>query len=195
MKKINILLAIVCLALFFIACDKKAPEMSDLDKLRNSTNEISYPAVQMDSIQAINSITKQKVQELLELSTLYMGGNRKTQIDQAIYKQLQEYFYQPDSLTFKPLFSELDSLKPKTAKVSQLEVLQNINGSDTVDIAKFNVEYFDKNNKSIGKFDRSAEYTLLPSNKGDKEFKFFFKNFYKKGKSAVKDTTSVGVIR
>ncbi len=195
MKKINILLAFLCMALFFIACEKKVAEMSDLDKLRNSTNEISYPAVQMDSIQAINSITKQKVQELLELSTLYMGGNRKTQIDQAIFKQLQEYFYQPDSLTFKPLFAELDSLKPKMAKVSQLEVLQKINGADTVDIAKFNVEYFDKNNKSLGTFDRSAEYTLLPSNKGDKEFKFFFKNFYKKDQKVVKDTTSVGSTR
>lgn len=84
MKRISNFLIFTVLLTLFIACNNKTSEVSDLDKLRNSNNEKSYPAVQMDSMQAINSITKQKVQELLDLSTLYLSGNRNTEIDTVI---------------------------------------------------------------------------------------------------------------
>ncbi len=76
----------------------------------------------MDSMQAINSITKQKVQELLDLSTLYLSGNRNTEIDTVIYSQMESYFHKPDSLTFKRLFKELDSMKVRSVKVNNLNV-------------------------------------------------------------------------
>lgn len=101
MKRINKFLMFAVLFLAFVSCNNKKSEVSDLDKLRNSNNVRSYPAVQMDSMQAINSITKQKVQELLDLSTLYLSGNRNTEIDTVIYSQMESYFHKPDSLTFK----------------------------------------------------------------------------------------------
>ena len=141
MKKINIFLIINILLLSFIACNDKKTEVSDLEKLRNSNNTNSYPAVQMDSTQAINSITKQKVQELFDLSTLYLSGNKDTEIDTLIYTQMESYFYKPDSLTFKKLFKELDSLKVKNVKVKNLEVYKEFYKKDTLDFAKFNLEY------------------------------------------------------
>ena len=123
MKRINLILALILPLLLIFSCEKKeTATISDLEKLRQNNNEISYPTVQMDSLQAINSITKQKVQELLDLSTLYLDGNKRTTIDAAILKQINDYFLQPDSLTLKPLFQELETKKVKYVKVHSLEV-------------------------------------------------------------------------
>lgn len=193
MKRISNFLIFTVLLTLFIACNNKTSEVSDLDKLRNSNNEKSYPAVQMDSMQAINSITKQKVQELLDLSTLYLSGNRNTEIDTVIYSQMESYFHKPDSLTFKTLLKELDSMKAKTAKVSNLNVYKEFYKKDTLDYAKFNVEYFDNKNKSLGSFEKNAQYILLSTSKLKKEFKFYFLDFY--SKPLKKDSTSVAVTK
>lgn len=177
-----------------VSCNNKKTEVSDLDKLRNSNNTKSYPAVQMDSMQAINSITRQKVQELLDLSTLYLSGNRNTEIDTVIFSQMESYFHKPDSLTFRRLFRELDSLKVKSVKVNNLQVYKDSYKQDTLDFAKFNVEYFDDKNKSIGSFEKNAQYTLVSKPiKFKKEFKFYFVNFY--SVPVKKDSTSTGVTR
>ena len=84
MKNSNFLYLFLLFAMIF-SCNKKTEEISDLDKLRNSTNKKSYPAIQMDSVQAINAITIQKVQDVFDLSTLYVSGNRDTEIDFSIY--------------------------------------------------------------------------------------------------------------
>ncbi|MDR4891297.1 MULTISPECIES: hypothetical protein [unclassified Chryseobacterium] len=193
MKRISNFLIFTVLLTLFIACNNKTSEVSDLDKLRNSNNEKSYPAVQMDSMQAINSITKQKVQELLDLSTLYLSGNRNTEIDTVIYSQMESYFHKPDSLTFKRLLKELDSLKAKSAKVSSLNVYKEFYKKDTLDYAKFNVEYFDNKNKSLGSFEKNAQYILLSTSKLKKEFKFYFLDFY--SKPLKNDSTLVGVTK
>ncbi|MCQ9636488.1 hypothetical protein MP478_13360 [Chryseobacterium sp. WG14] len=193
MKKINNFLIFAVLFLAVIACNNKKTEVSDLDKLRNSNNAKSYPAVQMDSMQAINSITKQKVQELMDLSTLYLSGNRNTEIDTVIYSQMQSYFHKPDSLTFKRLFRELDSMKVRSIKVNNLSVYKEFYKKDTLDYAKFNVEYFDSKNKSLGNFEKNAQYILLSTPKLKKEFKFYFLDFY--SKPLKKDSTSVGVTK
>ncbi|WP_370897489.1 hypothetical protein [Chryseobacterium gossypii] len=193
MKRINNFFILVILLLGFASCKNKKTEVSDLDKLRNSNNTKTYPAVQMDSMQAINSITKQKVQELLDLSTLYLSGNRNTEIDTVIYSQMESYFHKPDSLTFRNLFRELDSLKVKSVKVNNLSVYKEFYNKDTLDYAKFNVEYFDNKNKSLGTFEKNAQYILLSVPKAEKEFKFYFLNFY--SSPVKKDSTSSGVTR
>ncbi|WP_263601674.1 hypothetical protein [Chryseobacterium sp. PET-29] len=194
MKRINNFLIFTVLLLAFVSCNNKKTEISDLDKLRNSNNTKTYPAVQMDSAQAINYITKQKVQELLDLSTLYLSGNKNTEIDTLIYSQMQSYFHKPDSLTFKNLFHELDSLKVKTVKVNNLEVYKDIYNQDTLDFAKFSVEYFDNKNKTLGTFEKNAQYILVSTPNTKKEFKFFFLNFYS-NPLLKKDSISVGVTR
>lgn len=193
MNRINKFLIFGLLLLAFVSCNNKKTEVSDLDKLRNSTNVKGYPTVQMDSMQAINSITKQKVQELLDLSTLYLSGNRDTEIDTVIYSQMQSYFHKPDSLTFKNLFKELDSLKVKSVKVNNLSVYKEFYKKDTLDYAKFNLEYFDAKNKSLGTFEKNAQYILLSTPMIKKEFKFYFLDFY--SSPLKKDSTSVGVTK
>ena len=162
--KINNIISILCFLLIF-SCNKKTENKNELDILRTSTNIKTYPVGKMDSIQAIKSITQQKVQELLDLSALYINGNQNTQIDSAMLKQMQGYFYKPDSLTFKTIFDDLKTNNVKYIKINQLEVSKIIKEKDTIDLAKFNVEYFNKNNKSIGNFSKNAEYILVTPNK------------------------------
>lgn len=189
MKTINNFLFFSLIAGFFmLSCEKKEHKtQSDLEKLRSANNTV----VIMDSSQAINTITMQKIQDVLDLSTLYISGNRNTEIDTAIYSQMEKYFQKPDSLTFKNLFKELESLKVKKAMVNTINVYQEVEDGDTLDLAKFNVEYFDDKKKSIGIFEKNAQYTLV-SNQANKEFKFYFTRFYSVPK---KDTTSVGVTK
>lgn len=195
MKRLTNFLIFAMMLFSIAACDdKKNTEISDLEKLRNSNNKKSYPAVQMDSAQAINFITKQKVQELLDLSTLYLSGNKNTEIDTVIYSQMGSYFHKPDSLTFKKLFKELDSLKVKSIKVNNLSVFKEYYETDTLDYARFNVEYFDAKNRSIGTFEKNAQYILISAPiKFKKEFKFYFLDFY--SAPPVKDSTAVGVTK
>lgn len=194
MKIINKLWIFALMMLALTSCKKEEQAISDLEKLRNSSNQKTYPAVQMDSVQIINGITTLKVEQLLELTTLYLSGSRNTEIDTTIYSQMQGYFHKPDSLTFKPLFKELESLKVKSVKVNNLKVYKEIQNQDTLDLAKFNVEYFDSKNKSIGTFEKNAQYTLISKPvKFKKEFQFYFVNFYQN--PLKKDSTSVGVTK
>ena len=85
--KINNIISILCFLLIF-SCNKKTENKNELDILRTSTNIKTYPVGKMDSIQAIKSITQQKVQELLDLSALYINGNQNTQIDSAMLKHI-----------------------------------------------------------------------------------------------------------
>ncbi|KUJ51482.1 hypothetical protein [Chryseobacterium sp. JAH] len=192
MKTINKFLFLsILIGLVAISCVKKEDSaVSDLDKLRNTNNQ----TVQMDSTQAINAITLQKVQDVLDLSTLYLSGEKNTEIDTAIYSKIEKYFQKPDSTTFNTLFKELESLKVKKVKVNNINIYQEIQNNDTLDLAKFNVEYFDKKNKSIGTFEKNAQYTLVSKpEKTNKEFKFYFVNFYQQ--PLKKDSTSVGVTK
>ena len=175
------------------SCTKENSEISDLQKVRNNNNEKTYPVTKMDSAQAISFITKQKIQELMDLSTLYTSGNRDTEIDSVIYSQMKSYFAESDSNELKPIIRQLDSFKVKTVKVGNINVSKEIIGSDTLDFAKFEVEYFDSNDKLIGKYQKNVQYMLkLSPVKFKKEFRFYFVDFDKKPQ---KDSTSVGVIK
>lgn len=178
MTKINRFLFAIIAAFTVLSCKKETDQIS-LEQVKYNTNTKSYPSAKMDSAQVINSITKQKAREVLELSILYNKGNKDTEIDEAVYNQILGYFYKPDSTTVYNIFSELDSLKVSNAKINQFEVTEKYYKKDTLNFARFKVEYFDRSNRSIGTYDREAQYILLPAEINFKnEFRFYFLNFY-----------------
>lgn len=181
MKKINNIFWGITLILLFFSCKKQETNDLSLEQVKYNTNRTTYSSSKTDSVEVINKITKQKVREVLELSTLYNSGNKDTEIDTTLYNQILSYFYKPDSITLKNLFSELDSLKVNNVKINSFAVKEKYFKKDTLNFAKFNIEYFDKKNNSLGTFDREAQYILIPAEiKFKKEFKFYFLNFYNK---------------
>lgn len=188
MSRNSLIFGILIFFLLF-SCNKKQEEISDLEKIKYSNNKNSYPKIKMDSAQAINSITKQKVQELLDLSVIYASGNKNTEIDSLIYSQITSYFTQADSTRINPLIKELDSLKVKSIKVKELTTHQEFKGRDTINIASFTIEYFGKNKEKIGYFDKKASYIFQKTPvKFAKEFKFYFCDFDLKENTPSSDT-------
>ena len=184
---------IVSLSIIFsglISCNKKYEgEDNSLETIRNANNRITYSKAKLDSLQAINVITSQKIQDLLDLSTLYTSGNKDTEIDSVIYTQMQAHFMTKDSNNLKPLLKEMDSLKVRFAKVNNLKTTKSVIQKDTLDFANFDVEYYDKKRTYITTVNRKAQYMLKASPvKFQKEFKFYFNNFYKAESDSTKTT-------
>lgn len=187
-----LLMLLGCLVMTY--CQKNTTKDLTLDAVKNNENAASYPENKVDSLQAITQITRQKTREVLELSILYVNSNKSTEIDNAVLRQIQGYFYQPDSTTGQRLFRELDSLQVKNVQLHSFGVRQRVTGKDTLNFADFQVEYFGKGKRSLGTFPRSAQYVLMPSEvRFKKEFKFYFLDFYPK--SALKDSVVAGVTR
>ena len=192
MKIPKFLYVILLLALTVSACSDKKDAGVSLEQVKYNNNKKSYPGTKMDSAQAINAIISQKTQELLDLAVLYSSGNKDTDIDSVVCTQMKGYFYKPDSLTFKRLMKDIDSIKPNKAKLTNLEVYEDFIKTDTLNYAKFQVEYLDRNNSILSISEKKAQYILVPYPvKFKKEFKFYFINFY----NPLKDSTSAGVIK
>lgn len=190
MNSIKFLLTPILAILFLWSCqNKETEERSDLDKIKQNNRQV----LKMDSAQSIQSITQQKVQELLDLSTIYASGNKNTVVDSLIYDQIAGYFVEPDSAKINPLISELDSLKVKNVKVKNLDISQWVEGRDTLNVASFTLEYSRKDRSRIGFFEKKASYVLKKSPiTFVKEFKFYFLDF---DIQSPKDSISVGVIK
>lgn len=194
MKKRNKLsywiLSITIITATIISCNKKYEgDENSIEVIRNANNNRTYSKTKLDSLQAINLITTQKVQDLLDLSALYTSGNKDTEIDSVIYTQMQAHFLSKDSSNLTPLLKEMDSLKVKFAKVSKLTTSKTVKEKDTLDFANFDVEYYDNKRTYLTTVNRKAQFTLKASPvKFQKEFKFYFTNFYKKDYDTIKTT-------
>ena len=183
----NLIFSFFIIIIAILAC-KKENTQSDIDKLREATNS----NVSIDSTQAIASITRQKLQELYDISALYTSGNRNTAIDSLNYRQIQGYFIKKDSGNVTNLFKELDSLKVRYVKIKNVEISTEIKEKDTLDFAKYTVEYRNSEQKSLGEFTKKSQYDLIKkTGKIKNEFKFYFVSI----DIPEKDSISSGVIK
>lgn len=169
------------------SCNKKYDgDGSSIESIKYKNNQKTYSKTKLDSVQAINLITTQKVKDLLELSTLYTSGNKDTEIDSVIYTQMQAHFLSKDSNNLKPLLHEMDSLKVRYVKVNNLTTSKSIREKDTLDFANFDVEYYDNRKTYIATVNRNAQYMLKASPvQFKKEFKFYFIHFYQKKADSI----------
>lgn len=188
---LNNLTVLLLFTLALLACDKKYEGQSSLDSVKYNTNTKSYPVTKIDSVQAINIITKQKLQELYDLSTLYASGNKDTEIDSVIFAQMQSYFLPEDSGKIRPLLKELETNKVRFAKVNKIAPIEEIKGADTLNFVDYDVDYFTAQRSPIGNFKKKSRYILKKAPvKFKQEFKFYFLDL-----DFGKPKDSVGVIK
>lgn len=179
-------LFIILFAFFIFSCSKQ----ENIDMNNQYNNMDTYPRLQKDSTQAIESITKLKLQQVLDLSVLYSKNNRDKEIDSALYNQLLGYFYEPDSLTLRSLIHELDSLKVDKVSISNLENKEIIKDNDTLNFVRFKADYFNTNKEKITEVEHEMQYIfVLTPIKFKKEFKFYFLNYLPKPSN---DSTRLG---
>ena len=185
----NLIFSFFIIIIAILACKKENTELPDIDKIKNGNNA----PVKLDSTQALTGITKQKLQELYDISALYTSGNRNTAIDSLNYRQIQGYFIKKDSGNVTNLFKELDSLRVRYVKIKNVEISTEIKEKDTLDFAKYTVEYRNSEQKSLGEFTKKSQYDLIKKPvKFKNEFKFYF---VKIDVPEKKDSISSGVIK
>lgn len=184
-------LTLIVLLIALFSCSKK--EENIMMKSRNYQNSNTYPQIQKDSSQAIKSITKQKLQEVVDLSVLYSQKNHDKEIDSTLYNQMLSYFYEPDSTTLKPFIEELDSLNVSKATIKNIENKELVIEEDTLNFVKFQLEYFGKRKEKISEAKHEMQYILVSTPiKFKKEFTFYFLNYFSE---PIKDSTRLGVIK
>ncbi|QCX52924.1 hypothetical protein [Elizabethkingia sp. JS20170427COW] len=189
------IITLLCIALLGIACEKKYEGKSSLESVKYNSNNSTYTAIELDSTKARNNILQIKLQELYDLSTNYAAGNKDTDIDETLYKQIGLYFEKPDTLLINNFIKELDSLKARYVKISDVSSSKEFTPKDTLDYTKYKVDYFDVSKKFLGSIDKFAHYTLkeLPTSeqKVKGAFKFYFTDF----KAPQKDSIPSGVTK
>lgn len=189
MKTINKNFLLI-LFISLIACSKKE---NNIAYNKEYNNYDTYPQLQKDSAKAIESITKLKLQQVLDLSVLYSKNNRDKEINSALYNQILGYFYEPDSTTISPLINELDSLKVNKATIAEFKNKAKVSNQDTLNLVNFKLNYYDRNGVKISEVEHEMQYILVSAPiQFKKEFKFYFLNYFPK---PLNDSTLIGVTK
>ncbi len=154
----------------------------------------SSPVSKMDSIASINFITKQKLTELYELSSLYSSNSEDSILQEILFPQIKSYFVENDTITPAKLLSELDSLQVYYIEIANLNLsVKDSIRPDSLKIVNFDVNYFSKDKKLISTRPKSATYILKKEPKQFKhEFIFYFSELADVPES-INDTISSGV--
>lgn len=172
----------VLIGLIFIlgSCknDKVFQGEHDPDVIKTYRNQPTGMS-KMDSIESVNFITKQKLTEIYELTSLYAVNQSDSLMREILYPQIKSYFTDNDSINIENLLSEMDSLKVNFIEISELQIPEKDSMSlDSIRIINYKVNYYSSDKKLIDSFDKSAQYILKKEPKKFKhEFIFYFTDF------------------
>lgn len=153
----------------------------------------SSATAKMDSVASVHFITRQKLVEIYELTSLYSSSKGDTLMEGILYPQIQTYFPEADTMSIRNLIMELDSLKVHYVEIKNMELEEKDSlQPDSVWTVNFDVRYFSKDKKLITSESKKAAYVLKKEPRKFKhEFVFFFTELG--DHSFVNDTISSGV--
>jgi len=177
---------------FIFSCKKKYIGDNSIETVKYNKNV----AIELDSIQTRNNIILIKLQEIYDLAINYAIGNKDSDIDKAIYNQMQEYFEKKDSTAINPIIKEIDSIRARFARVNKVNAFEYSKNTDTLDFASYKIDYYDVERKYLGTMSKNTQYILKETpdkeRKFKQEFKFYFVKF---DVFSGKDSISLGKIR
>ncbi len=181
--------------IFVIFACKKEPIFNgehDPEVIKNYHNQAT-PVSKMDSLASINFITKQKLTEIYELSSLYSSNSGDSILKGILFPQLQSYFLENDSLNISKILNEMDSLKVHFVEINGLNYPQSDSiNIDSMKSVNYEVKYYSADKKLIDSLKKSANFILKKEPKKFKhEFIFFFTDL--NSNQEVKDTISSAV--
>src|SRR5690554_6160928 len=147
----------------------------------------------MDSLASINFITRQKLTEVYELSSLYSSNPYDSLLREILYPQMQSYFLENDSVEIQNILNELDSLKVHFVEIGNLRLnKRDPLRPDSVKLVDYSVRYFSNDKKLIDSLQKTAQYILKKEPKKFKhEFIFYFNDL--STPQVENDTISSGV--
>src|SRR5690554_5635371 len=100
MKIKSLLILLISGLIFSIWSCKNEPTFQgehDPEVIKTYKNN-SLPASKMDSLASVNFITRQKLTELYELTSLYTANSSDSLLREILYPQIQSYFPEKDTI-------------------------------------------------------------------------------------------------
>lgn len=159
------------------------------DVIKTYRND-STPVSKMDSLASVNFITKQKLIELYELSSLYSVNQEDSVMRDILFPQIESYFQEKDTVNIRRLLKEMDSLKVNYVEIRGLDLSKKDSLiPDSIRSVNYWVRYYSKDKKLIDSLPKIAKYILKREPKKFKhEFIFYFEDLsnFQEPKDTVK---------
>lgn len=196
MKARTIILSVFGLIFFVFSCKKESVYQGDHNPdVIKSYRNTDTPVTLKDSLSSINNITRQKLTEIYELSSLYNSNKNDSLMEDILYPQIMGYFLENDTITSAALLSELDSLDVHFIELRSLKLEERDSlVPDSMMYASYNIRYYSKDKKLIDSFKKEAKYILKKEPKKFKnEFVFYFTELNPQIEEEEKDSIPEGV--
>ncbi len=178
MKIKSLIILLISGLIFAVWSCKKEPTFQgehDPEVIKTYKNQ-STTVSRMDSLASVNFITRQKLTELYELTSLYSANSSDTLLREILYPQIKSYFIENDTVNIPFLLKEMDSLRVNYVEISNLKLTEKDSLSpDSVKIVNYGVRYFSNDKRLIDSLEKSATFILKKEPKKFKhEFIFYF---------------------
>ena len=166
------------------------------DVIKGYKNDASTLNTKMDSIEAVNYISKQKLKEFYELSAL-ASSNNDSVLQEHLFSQLKSYFSVNQLDEIDTLLVDLKRKNVHFASIARFNILANDSLTpDSIKRADYTLNLFNKDKKLVETLNRTSVFVLKQEPiKFKREFKFYFKTLNELKDSIQKDTISSGVKR
>lgn len=197
-KLINLCLCIVISICIVYSCKNDTTYNGDYDPdvIKEYRNEASTLNTKMDSVEAINAISKQKLREFYELSAL-ASSNNDSVVQDILVTQLRSYFSTEETPEVDSLLVYLRKKNVQIISIAKFNILQNDSlTADTIKRADYTLNLFNKDKNLIESVNRTSVFVLKQEPiKFKREFKFYFKTLNFINDSVQKENISSGVIQ
>ncbi len=182
--------------ILFSCKDEKYHGDYNPETIKGYKNESSTVSSKMDSVEAVDFITKQKLRELFELSALASNSN-DTVVDSMLKDQLFTYFPKKDTTEVFALLRDLSSKKVTYTSITKFIILPKDSLTpDSVRQVAYTVNYFNSDKKLIETNNNVGSFVLKKEPiQFKREFKFYFTKLNERTDSVQKDSIPSGLIQ
>lgn len=195
-KLMNLCLCMILSILIIYSCKQDTTYDGDYNPevIKGYKNEASTLNTKMDSIEAINFISKQKLREFYELSAL-ASNNNDSVVQEILITQLRSYFSKEEMSEVDTLLSKLKNRNIHFVSVAKFNIIPNDSLTpDTIKKADYTLNLFNKDKKLVKTIDRTSIFVLKQEPiQFKREFKFYFQTLNMMKDSIQNDTISSGV--
>ena len=195
-KLINLCLCMIISISIVYSCKNDTTYNGDYnpDVIKEYRNESSTLNTKMDSVEAINAISKQKLREFYELSALASSNNDSVMQD-ILVTQLRSYFSKDETPEIDSLLVYLRNKNVHIISIAKFNILKNDSLiADTIKRADYTLNLFNKDKNLIESVNRTSIFVLKQEPiKFKREFKFYFKTLNFMNDSIQKENIPSGV--
>jgi hypothetical protein len=164
------------------------------DVIKEYRNEASTVNTKMDSLEAIDFISKQKLREFFELSAL-ASNNNDSVVHDILVNQLRSYFMKDNTPEVDTLLNQFQKNNIHFISITKFNLIQNDSlMPDTIKRADYTLNMFNKDKKLVESVNRTSVFVLKQEPiKFKREFKFYFKTLNLINDSVQNEIISSGV--